>query len=203
MAKLNTRIGVFGGTFDPPHVGHQILASEALEILELDTILWVLTPDPPHKTTQEMATLSERLEMVNSAIENNETFRFSEVDIKRPAPHYALDTVNLLHNQYPDSVLCYLMGGDSLVTLPDWHKPKKLVAACDEIGVMCRPGNEPNLTQLENELPGISKKVKFISAPLLEISSSRIRNRIAQGRGYRYFLPDQVYKIIESHHLYR
>ena len=203
MAKLNTRIGVFGGTFDPPHVGHQILASEALEVLELDTILWVLTPDPPHKKTQEMATLVQRLEMVKAAIYNDDKFSFSEVDINRPAPHYALDTVNLLHNQHPNSILCYLMGGDSLVTLPTWHQPNKLVAACDEIGVMCRPGNEPNLTELENELPGITEKVRFISAPLLEISSSRIRDRIAQERGYRYFLPEKVYKFIESHHLYR
>lgn len=203
MAKLTTRIGVFGGTFDPPHVGHQILASEALDVLDLDKILWVLTPDPPHKTTKEMATLSERKEMVEAAIQNDDKFLFSTVDIDRPAPHYAVDTVNILHEEYPEAVLCYLMGGDSLETLPTWHDPKKLIAACDEIGVMCRPGNEPNLSDLEIVLPGISGKVRFISAPLLEISSSRIRDRIKQNRPYRYFLPGQVYKIINIQRLYR
>lgn len=203
MEELSVRIGVFGGTFDPPHVGHQILASEALDRLELDQVLWVLTPDPPHKPEREMALLKDRLEMVKIAISGNDCFRLSRVDIDRPAPHYALDTVNLLHQEFPEARLCYLMGADSLATLPTWHNPRKLVAACDELGVMCRPGNEPDLSDLEKELPGIISKVRFLEAPLLEISSSRIRARIRQNRPYRYFLPEVVYRYIEAYQLYR
>ena len=198
-----SRLGIFGGTFDPPHVGHQILASESIMVMNLDLVLWVLTPDPPHKPLQEMAPLADRLNMVEAMVNEDKNFILSNIDINRSPPHFADETMRLLHEKYPSDTLIYLIGGDSLITLPSWHNSQELVDVCDEIGVMCRPGTEPDLDEIEAQLPGIIEKVRFISAPLLEISSSQIRKRIAAERPYRYFLPDKVFKIIKSRSLYK
>ena len=197
------RIGVFGGTFDPPHVGHLILAMEASDQLNLDEILWVLTPDPPHKRGKKITSIDTRIKMVQAAIENNLCFTFSYVDINRPGPHYVLDMMNLLRNKLPDNDLVFLMGGDSLHDLPKWHKPKDFIDACDKIGVMRRPGEKIDFCDLEAALPGVSRKVEFVDAPLLEISSNQIRYLISSKKPYRYYLPFEVYKIIEEMQLYR
>ena len=196
-------IGIFGGTFDPPHLGHLILAAEARAQLGLERLLWVLTPDPPHKQGQSIAPLAERLEMVRLAIANDAQFELSSVEMNRPGPHYALDTVNLLAAQYPGAKLIYLMGGDSLHDLPTWHRPADFVSACSLIGVMRRPGDAVELEALEKSLPGIRAKIRFVEAPLIDIAAREIRERIAEGRPFRYFLPERVYRYIEEHGLYR
>ena len=199
---MPNRIGLFGGTFDPPHLGHLILASEAQSQLELNRLLWILTPEPPHKQEQEITSIEHRLAMVNLAIADNPTFELSRIELDRPGPHYTLDTFKLIAEQNPDSDIIPIMGGDSLHDLPKWHQSKELVYACHWIGVMRRPNDEPNLNELENELPGISSKVHYVDAPLLEIASREIRSWIAAGRSVRYYLPSSVYKYIEKHHLY-
>jgi nicotinate-nucleotide adenylyltransferase len=197
-----TRLGIFGGTFDPPHVGHLILAEIALAALELDRLLWVLTPDPPHKQGRLISPLVQRLELLHAALAGDDRFELSRIDIDRPPPHYALDTVRLLRENYPDAQLIYLMGGDSLRDLPTWHQPQKFVLACDEIGVMRRPGAVFDLTSLAKQLPGLSQRVRFVEAPLIEIAASDIRRRVAAGLPYRYFLPEKVYQLIKSNGLY-
>ena len=197
------RIGVFGGTFDPPHIGHLILAMEALDQLNLDQVLWVLTPDPPHKRGKKITSLDVRICLVKAAISDDHGFTLSYVDINRPGPHYVLDTMILLRNEYPNHELVFLMGGDSLHDLPNWYKPKEFILACDKIGVMCRPGEKIDFSDLLDALPGISSKVEFIDAPLLEISSNQIRQLITSSKPYRYYLPHEVYKIIKEKHLYK
>ena len=197
------RIGIFGGTFDPPHIGHLILTMEASDQLNLDQVLWVLTPDPPHKKGKKIAPLGIRTKMVKSAINDDPGFTFSYVDINRPGPHYVLDMMILLKNEFPNHELVFLMGGDSLHDLPKWHKPNEFIVACDNIGVMRRPGEKIDLCDLRDALPGISSKVEFIDAPLLEISSNKIRYLVSSKKPYRYYLPFEVYKIIEEMHLYR
>jgi len=197
------RIGAFGGTFDPLHVGHLILAMEASDQLNLDQIFWVLTPDPPHKQGKKVASIEVRIRMVQAAIDNNPDFTFSYVDINRPGPHYVLDTMVLLRNEFPNYELVFLMGGDSLHDLPKWHKPKEFIAVCDKIGVMRRPGEKIDFQDLKYAIPGILEKIEFIDAPLLEISSNQIRYLISSKKPYRYYLPFEVYKIIEEQHLYR
>ena len=197
------RVGIFGGTFDPPHIAHLILAAEACDQLGLDRLLWVLTADPPHKQGQFITPLPRRLEMLQAALADNPTFELSRVDIDRLPPHYALETVQLLKEQHPQAYMVYLMGGDSLKELPTWYRPQEFLAACDAIGVMQRPGFETGLAELEAQLPGISSKVRFVAAPLLEISSSQIRKRVSQGDPYRYFLPPAVCQLIQEYHLYR
>jgi len=196
------RLGIFGGTFDPPHVGHLILAMEAYDQLRLDKVLWVLTPNPPHKIGKPITPTNTRLQMVNASIGEDPAFELSRVDIDRPGPHYMSETVNLLHQQFPEAELVFLMGGDSLHDLPTWHKPKEFIQACDRLGVMHRIGEKINLEQLEKSLPGISPKVEFIEAPILEISSNKIRQLISLGKPYRYYLLPNVYEIIQTGGLY-
>jgi len=197
------RLGIFGGTFDPPHVGHLILAAEAYEQLRLDRLLWVLTPAPPHKHDQPLTPWQHRLEMVEAAIADRPEYELSRVDIDRPPPHYALDSVNLLRQQNPACELIYIIGGDSLRDLPTWHRPLELIAACDALGVMRRPGDKIHLETLERQLPGLTAKVRFIEAPLLDIASSEIRSRVVQQRPFRDYLPAAVYQIIQKRGLYR
>jgi len=196
-------LGIFGGTFDPPHLGHLILAAEAHAQLGLERLLWVLTPDPPHKQDRSITPLEHRLAMVNLALEHAPEFELSRVDMDRPGPHYAVDTVKIIANQDPGANLVYLMGGDSLRDLPLWHRPAKFVAACQLIGVMRRPGVGIDLRGLENKFPGLNAKVRFVEAPLLDIAAHEIRARIAGGRPFRYFLPSGVYDYILRHNLYR
>jgi nicotinate-nucleotide adenylyltransferase len=200
---MTKRLGIFGGTFDPPHIGHQILGQEALYQLQLDEVLWILTPDPPHKKQRKITALSARLDMLQAAIAECDEFHLSRVDIDRPSPHYAVDTVQLLQQQFPQAELVYLMGGDSLHDLPIWYEAQEFVAACHSIGVMRRPGDEINLSLLEIKIPAITHKIRFVDAPLLEIAASQIRSRIRQGKPFRYYLPESVYRIIEQRKLYQ
>jgi nicotinate-nucleotide adenylyltransferase len=196
------RVGIFGGTFDPPHLGHLILAAEAVQQMRLEKVLWVLTPDPPHKLGHEIRPWNQRLKLVQAAISENTTFEISRVDIDRPGPHYAVDTLDLLAQNNPGIELFYLMGGDSLRDLPTWYRPVDFLKACGGLGVMRRPSSKMDLSALEGLLPGISQRVQFIQAPLLEVSSSDIRERIDSGRTYRYFLPQPVYQIITESCMY-
>ncbi|MFH1524500.1 MAG: nicotinate-nucleotide adenylyltransferase [Chloroflexota bacterium] len=196
-------IGIFGGTFDPPHLGHLTLAAEARAQLSFDRLLWVLTPDPPHKQNQPIAPLEHRLAMLKLAIADNPSFEFSTVEMDRPGPHYAVDTVKILADQNPGSELVHLMGGDSLRDLPTWYHPTAFIAACHLIGVMRRPGDAIDLPALEKVLPGLTGKIRFVEAPLLDIAAREIRVRVAEGRPFREFLPSGVYVYIVEHNLYR
>jgi len=195
-------LGIFGGTFDPPHLGHLILAAEARQQLGLARLLWVLTPIPPHKLNQPITPIEHRLAMLQFAIAGNPDFELSRVELERPGPHYALDTVNLLAGQNPGVGMVYLVGSDSLRDLPAWHRPADLLSACSYLGVMRRPGEDVNITALEAILPGITRKVLFVDAPLVGISSHEIRQRVAEGRPFRYFLPFSIYEYILEHNLY-
>ena len=199
---MSERIGVFGGTFDPPHLGHLILASESRRQLRLTRLLWVLTPQSPHKNEKSISEISDRLKMVQCAIADEPAFELSTIEFDRPAPQYMVDTLEILHQHDPAADLILLLGGDSLRSLTTWHRPADLVAACHEIGVMRRPGESIQLSTLETALPGITDKVRFVEAPLLQISSREIRRRIAEGWEFRYFLPPAVYEYIQTHNLY-
>jgi nicotinate-nucleotide adenylyltransferase len=200
---MSERIGIFGGTFDPPHLGHLILASEARNQLRLTRLLWVLTPHSPHKLGNSLTEISQRLEMVQCAIADEQTFELSTIEFERPAPQYTVDTLEILKRQNPAADLILLMGADALRGLTSWHRPADLVAICREIGVMRRPGDSIPLSTLEAVLHGIKDKVRFVEAPLLQISSREVRRRIAEGLEYRYFLPPAIYDYIQTHNLYR
>ncbi|MFZ5910923.1 MAG: nicotinate-nucleotide adenylyltransferase [Chloroflexota bacterium] len=199
----NERLGIFGGTFDPPHLGHLILAQEACAQLDLARLLWVLTPIPPHKLGQAITPPEYRLAMLELAVRDDPAFEVSRVELDRPGPHYTADTLRLLAERFPSADLVLLIGGDSLRDLPTWRFAPDLVAACREIGVMRRPGASVDLSALERQIPGAQARVRFVDAPLLEIASSEIRRRIRQGKPFRYYLSPAVYEYILEKHLYR
>ncbi len=197
------RLGVFGGTFDPPHIGHLILAAEACRQLNLDRLLWVLTPVSPFKRADDVTPLDQRLSMLKLAIAENPKFELSHIEIESPAPHYTVNTIQRLADRYPSANIILIIGGDSLRDLPRWHRPTDLVAACHEIGVMRRPGDSVDLSALKRQVPGTQAKVRFVDAPLLEISSSDIRRRIRDKLSFRYYLSPSVYEYILKNNLYR
>ena len=203
MAGLAKRIGIFGGTFDPPHLGHLILAAEAKDQLNLDRLLWVLTPDPPHKKTQRLTPIEIRYKLIDAALKNEDSFELSRVDLDRPGPHFTLDTVKIIKKQNPKDIIFYIIGGDSLTDFPDWHQAAELLSEVNGLGVMRRPGDHIDLDCLEKRLPGITEKVNFVEAPLLEIASHQIRKRIRESRPFRYYLKPDVYDLIESEGYYR
>jgi len=196
-------IGVFGGTFDPPHIGHLILAGEAQAALDLERVLWVVTAWPPHKPEEPISPVERRVEMVQAAIAGGPAFELSRADIDRPGPHYAVDTVRWLRQRHPGTHWAYLMGADSLRDLPTWHTPAALLQAVDVLAVMRRPDVQADLDALEAHLPGLTDRLRFFDAPLVGISASDIRRRVREGRPYRYLVPPGVPEIIERYHLYR
>ena len=196
------RIGVFGGTFDPPHLAHLILAEEARYQLDLERVLWILTPLSPLKPDTSISLWTQRLDLLKAALLDNPHFEISRVDIDRPPPYYAFETLEILSESYSKGELVYLMGGDSLRDLPKWERPKELVDNCHALGVMRRQGDEIDLAGLEDVIPDLRTKVCWINAPLIEISGTQIRERLKHGEPVRYFLPPAVYQMIIDQNIY-
>jgi len=196
-------IGVFGGTFDPPHLGHLILAEQAREALDLERVLWVLTPKSPLKADGDRTPPDVRARMVEAAIADAPTFALSRVDLDRQPPYYAVGTLERLRLGAPEDSFVYLIGSDSLADLPRWHEPQRLVGLCAAIGVMQRPDHPLDLPALERVIPGLSAKVRAFPAPLVEVSGRDLRARVASGRSIRYLVPDGVRRIIDADRLYR
>jgi nicotinate-nucleotide adenylyltransferase len=197
------RLGIYGGTFDPPHLGHLILAETAADNLHLAQVVFVPAGEPPHKTPHEVhAPAAHRLAMVERAITDNPRFALSRVDMDRPGPHYSVDMLHLLREDYPGEEFFFLIGSDSLRDLPTWSRPKELIELAS-LGVMRRHGIEPDLETLERTIPGISRRIAWIDAPTLEIASRVLVERIAAGRSVRYQVPDTVSRYIKEHKLYR
>lgn len=197
------RIGLFGGTFDPPHIGHIVLASEAKYQLKLDTVFWILTPDPPHKTGQVISDSTIRTRMVKQAIVRYPEFTFSDLEFQRPGPHYAVDTVRLFRSRFPEAELFYLIGGDSLNDLPEWHDPSGFVSECDAIITMMREGEIPDWQKLDSDLPELRKKTSFLNTPIIGISSHAIRDRVHNDQTWRCYVDAGVEAIIMDHQLYK
>jgi nicotinate-nucleotide adenylyltransferase len=196
------RLGIFGGTFDPPHWGHLRLVEAACRQLELERVLWMLTADPPHKHGQVISGVPDRLDMLLAAIAGQPAYALSRVEIDRPGPHWAADTVALLAQQHPGAQLVYLMGGDSLRDLPQWVRPQAFLAHCS-LGVLRRPGDAIDLPALERLLPGLTAKVAFIQSPPVDIASHAIRRRARAQLSLAGLVPEPVERIILDRHLYR
>ncbi len=197
------RMGVFGGTFDPPHLGHLILAAEAADQLKLDQVLWLLSPAPPHKRKQHLTAYDERAAFVQACIQPEPKFALSLIESERPGPHYTSDTLPILRERFPKREIVLLVGGDSLNDMPDWHEPRLILDRVDQLGVMERPGDHVDWDRLSGFFPDIREKVALIDAPLLEISSSEIRARVAAGHHYRYYLTEAVYRLVHEKGYYQ
>ncbi len=197
------RLGIYGGTFDPPHLGHLILAETAADSLPLDRVLFVPAGTPPHKNADSIRSpITHRVAMVKLALAGNDRFAISRVDVDRPGPHYSVDMLRLLHDEYPAAELIFLIGADSLRDLPTWSRPAELIALA-KLGVMRRPNvAPPDLAALERDLPGITARVEWVDAPLIDIAASDLARRITAGHSVRYQLPDAVLAYITEHGLY-
>lgn len=196
------RLGVLGGTFDPPHCGHLILAEVARDELALDRVLWVPAADPPHKQAGEISPPGQRVAMLELALRDNPQFVLSRADLDRPGPHYSVDLMDVLAAEYPQAAFYFLMGGDSLRDLLTWHQPACLIEQCVLV-VMPRPGANFDLSALEADLPGLSARVTFLDGPGVDIAASQIVERLRAGRTIRYLVPPGVEDYIEAHGLYR
>ena len=195
-------IGVFGGTFDPPHVGHLILADEARGVLSLSSVLWVVTGIPPHKPAQPVTPVSHRIGMVERSIQANPRFEISRLELDRPGPHFAAETLELLAAAYPTEQWAYVMGEDSLADLPNWHRPDLFVQLCQSIVVLRRSQVEADLDRLDRQIPGLAAKVRLLEVPLVDVSARDIRRRVQTGQPFRYLVTASVADYIQEHQLY-
>jgi len=195
------RIGILGGTFDPPHVGHLILAECASEALNLERLLFVPAADPPHKRDENKTPIEHRLALLERAIADNTRFQLSRVDMDRPGPHYSVDMVRIIGEAYSNAELYFVMGGDSLKDLPTWHRPTDFIRLC-KLAVMRRPDEVIQPDMHEAALPGLAERVVMIDAPLVGISSTMIVERVRGGQSIRYLVPDSVLTYILENRLY-
>ena len=199
---MTRHIGVIGGTFDPIHTGHLIIAQEALTRLELDRVLFVPAGQPPHKLEREITDPERRFEMVRLAVAGNARFSVSRVDLDRDGPCYTVDTIGLLQRTWgEDTRLYFVIGADSLSELPTWRQPERLLRLCQVVAV-ARPGHQMDLQALDRLLPGAASRVRLLDAPTLDISSTEIRRRVAGGLSIRYLVPAEVARYVEQYRLY-
>lgn len=200
------RLGVFGGTFDPIHWGHLILAEQCREQRRLDKVLFVPAGQPPHKLAGQITAGKLRREMVELAIAGNATFAVSDVELRRPGPSYTVETLRELRREYAGDELFLLIGSDSLSELPQWRDPAK-VAELASLVVVTRPGAPlTDLRGLEGVLTAeqIGRvRENVVEMPLVGISATDLRQRVFEGRSVRYLVPRAVEMFIETHGLYQ
>ena len=192
------RLGLFGGTFDPIHLGHLILAESCREALELDRVWFVVAGVPPHK--QEGRTpVGDRLEMVRIAIAGHPAFEVSEIEAHGSGPHYSYSTLERITEERPGDDLFFLIGADSLLDLPGWRRPER-IAELAHVVVVGRPGFA--LPELMPELGAGAKRVERVESPLIEVASSDLRRRVGEGRSIRYRVARGVEAYIGAKGLY-
>lgn len=197
-----SRLGIFGGTFDPIHLGHLIIAEVFCEELGLEHLLFLPAGQPPHKIGRPISPIAHRLTMLQLAIQGNPRFSISYVDVRRPGPCYTADSLEILHAEFPHHDFIFLMGEDSLHDLPSWHDPDR-IARLAFLGVAMRPGVQVNLETVFAQVPAARDRVILVPVPLIQIAASDIRRRVAEGRSIRYQVPDVVERYIWHNELYR
>jgi nicotinate-nucleotide adenylyltransferase len=199
------RVGVFGGTFDPVHLGHLILAEQCREQAGLEQVLFVPAALPPHKQTQALTSFGQRVEMLSLAISGNAAFRIEELEKDRPGPSYTVDTLTRLHETRPGDELCFILGSDSLHELPLWYQPRRILELATLLVNARADWPVPAETELRTMLQldaDFPLRWQVIDAPLITVSSRDIRQRIAEGRSVRYMIPRAVEAYIVDKGLY-
>lgn len=198
-----SRVGVFGGTFDPVHVGHLIVAEILQYELDLERIIFLPAGRPPHKPEQSLAPDHDRVEMLRLAIRRSPTFSISMIDLERPGFSYTAKSLELLAQSLPENTEMYfIMGQDSLRDFPNWHRPD-LIAKQVKLGVALRPGVEVHVEDIERAVPEAAGRIEIVPVPLIGIASRDIRWRVAHGKPFRYQVLPLVADYIQEHGLYR
>lgn len=195
-------LGLLGGTFDPPHFGHLRMADAALRQLQLDQVLFVPTGVQPLRQQEKRTDPEQRARMVELAIAGVPHFVLSRLDLDRPGPHYTVDLLRLVHQQYPEAAVWFIMGEDSLSDLLRWRDPARLIRQA-RLAVLRRPGYEPDWPVLEVALPDIRSRLDWIDHAEIDISARSIRQRVKDGLPIDHLVPAGVAAFIREQHLYK
>ncbi|MEK3890655.1 nicotinate-nucleotide adenylyltransferase [Bacillus sp. FSL K6-3431] len=188
---MKRKIGILGGTFDPPHLGHLIIANEVLHHLALDEIHFMPNQEPPHKERVSGTTAEDRLRMLELSIAGNSQFAVESIELERKGRSYTIDTIKILQELHPDFDYYFIIGADMVEYLPNWHEIDELVQLIQFVGV-----NRPNY-QMESRYP-----VTHVDVPQIDISSTAMREKIKQDISTKYLIPDSVIGYIKERGLY-
>ncbi len=193
------RVGILGGTFDPVHIGHLLLAERARAHLALDLVLFIPAGQPWRKSHLEITPAAHRLAMLGAAIAGNDRFGISDIELRREGPTYTADTLQALAAERLDDEFYFIIGADALADLPNWHAPERIVQHAT-LAVAPRDGQPLDPDALG--IAGLSARVELFAMPRIEISSTEIRDRVRAGASVRYVTPDAVVAYIAEHGLY-
>jgi nicotinate-nucleotide adenylyltransferase len=195
------RLGLLGGTFNPPHIGHLVCARQALAQLGLDRVLLVPVREPPHKEAEADPGVEHRVELCRRAVAGDELLEVSRIEADVPGPSFTVDTLSRLHDRSPGDQLTFIVGGDMAFSLPNWREPEAILELA-EFGVAEREG--VRRSDILERLSGLrTERLRFFDMPRLDVSSSLIRRLVAAGRPIRYLVPIGVEAYIEEADLYR
>jgi len=195
------RIGLLGGTFNPPHIGHLVCATQALASLDLDEVLFVPVYEPPHKEIETDPGVEHRVAMCRIAVADDDHLDVSTVEVDVPGPSYTVDTLSRLNDRRPGDQLTFIVGGDMALSLPSWREPAAILSLAT-LGVAEREGvRRTDITERLSELG--TDNVTFFDMPRIDVSSSLIRRSVAAGRPIRYLVPEGVADYISREGLYR
>jgi nicotinate-nucleotide adenylyltransferase len=188
---------VFGGTFDPPHIGHVAVARQLAETGDLDEVVWIPSRRPPHKPDDGVAPPSLRLEMVKAVTEGEEGQKWSDLELAREGPSYTVDTLRALRSEYPGVDLVLILGTDQFAELSTWREPEE-VARLASLWILAREGQDPGDVDLGVEVEWTPARVSRV-----DVSSSDVRRRIREGEPFHHLIPACVAEVIERERLYR
>jgi nicotinate-nucleotide adenylyltransferase len=195
------RIGILGGTFNPPHLGHLVAAQEAYRELDLDQVILIPAGVPPHKPVDDEPGPEHRLELCRRAFGDDERFTVSELELGRDGPSFTVDTLDLLRSQSPSDHLFLILGGDIAAGLPKWHEPERVLELATVAIAQRRGTAKTAVTAALAQLRG-GERARFFQMPRIGISSTMVRRRVRAGQPIRYFVPDGVMHYIQTHRLY-
>jgi len=196
------RLGLFGGSFDPVHLGHLLMAEAAREQLALDELWFIPAAQSPHKQHGPRASGKQRVEMLRLAVAGHPAYRVCEIEVNRQAPSYTVDTLAEIHEERPDDALFLLLGGDAAVDFPSWREPDRILTLAT-LAVFRRPEwPEPDLAALVNLHPSQARPPQLITAPPIGIRSTDIRERLRAGKSIRWRVPRAVEEFLKQPHLY-
>ncbi|MBB4663822.1 nicotinate-nucleotide adenylyltransferase [Conexibacter arvalis] len=196
------RVGILGGTFNPPHLAHLVCAQEAHSQLGLDRVLLMPAGEPPHKTVAPGDPSPEqRFELCRLAVAGDERFEVSRIELERPGRSYTADTLRLLHERAPEDELVFIVGGDMAASFPSWREPEAVLSLAT-LAVAERRGSKRDAIERALEPLAGSERVTYFDMPRIDLSSSELRARVAQGRPIRYLVPDAVAEAIAAEGLY-
>ncbi len=198
------KVGIMGGTFDPPHMAHLIIAELARDRLELDKVIFIPAGDPWMKSARKVTSADKRVNMVSLAIASNPAFSLSSIEVDRPGPTYTVDTIEQLSGEVGhDAGIFLLLGWDSVTDLPSWKAPYR-ISKMARIVAFPRPGfTKPDPAELGKVMPGIDQRILLMDEPNLSISSTCIRQRAREGKSVRYLVPETVGQYIIENDLYK